>query len=410
MKVAIFSICLLLNVSSFSKNWCVSIQNGQSNLKETIQLANNFDTIFIQKGIYKEGNIIIGKPLSLIGIDSPILDGQNKCEILTIKSSHVNICGLKIQNSAISSIEEYAGIKVLNANLVRIERNEFLDCFFGIYLYQCQNIRMEANSIRSHQSEEQQSGNGIHCWKSDSLQIIANKIEGHRDGIYFEFVTASIIWRNLSLSNLRYGLHFMFSHNDTYVGNVFKSNGAGVSVMYTKGVRMYNNHFELNWGDASHGILIKDISDSDIIGNRFSQNTNAIYMEGSSRLHVEKNEFLNNGWAFKIQASCMDINVIHNNFLGNSFDIGTNGNLMLNHFSENYWDKYEGYDLNKDKIGDIPYRPVSLYSMIVEINPPAMVLFRSMIVFLLDKSEKVIPTITPENLIDNKPLMRQLPL
>jgi nitrous oxidase accessory protein len=28
---------------------------------------------------------------------------------------------------------------------------------------------------------------------------------------------------------------------------------------------------------------------------------------------------------------------------------------------ENYWDKYEGYDLDKNKIGDIPYHPLSLY-------------------------------------------------
>jgi nitrous oxidase accessory protein len=109
----------------------------------------------------------------------------------------------------------------------------------------------------------------------------------------------------------------------------------------------------------------------------------------------------------KIQASCMDIAVSKNNFVGNTFDIGTNGSLVLNTFNSNYWDKYEGYDLNHDKIGDIPYRPVSLYSMIVEQNPPAMMLFRSFITSLLDKTEKLIPSLTPENLKDNTPLMRK---
>lgn len=158
----------------------------------------------------------------------------------------------------------------------------------------------------------------------------------------------------------------------------------------------------------AHGLLLKDISDSHISGNYFDQNTNAIYMEGASRIELTKNTFRNNGWAFKIQANCMDVNVLYNNFIGNSFDVGTNGSLVLNHFSENYWDKYEGYDLNRDQIGDVPYRPVSLYSMIVEINPPAMVLFRSLIISLMDKSEKILPSITPENLVDNKPLMKQL--
>lgn len=84
----------------------------------------------------------------------------------------------------------------------------------------------------------------------------------------------------------------------------------------------------------------------------------------------------------KIQASCMDNEIKTNNFIGNTFDISTNGTLVLNTFNSNYWDKYEGYDLDKNGIGDLPYHPLSLFSVIVEINPPAMLLFRSFIVSL----------------------------
>ena len=74
---------------------------------------------------------------------------------------------------------------------------------------------------------EVQSGNGINGWRSDSLLVIGNKIRGHRDGIYFEFVTNSLVWRNISTKNIRYGIHFMFSHHDTYIGNVFEDNDSG---------------------------------------------------------------------------------------------------------------------------------------------------------------------------------------
>ncbi|NJO25790.1 MAG: hypothetical protein HC867_08575 [Bacteroidia bacterium] len=47
-----------------------------------------------------------------------------------------------------------------------------------------------------------------------------NHIQGHRDGIYFEFVTDSDIKQNISEKNIRYGLHFMFSHNDNYIHNI----------------------------------------------------------------------------------------------------------------------------------------------------------------------------------------------
>ena len=173
---------------------------------------------------------------------------------------------------------------------------------------------------------------------------------------------------------------------------------------------MFNNYFKENWGDAAYGLLLKEINDSYIENNRFEKNTMAIYAEGANRIHMEKNIFRSNGWALKIQASCSDIALEKNNFIGNTFDVGTNGSLVLNRFNNNYWDKYEGYDLNRDNIGDVPYRPVSMYSMIVEQNPPAMILFHSFIVSLMDKSEKVIPSLTPENLKDEHPLMKSLPL
>ena len=133
-------------------------------------------------------------------------------------------------------------------------------------------------------------------------------------------------------------------------------------------------------------------------------------MEGCSRNELQRNAFLSNGWAVKIQASCDNNNIIQNNFIGNTFDIGTNGTLVLNTFHGNFWDKYDGYDINRDKIGDVPYHPLSIYSMIIDNNPSALMLFRSFIVSLIDKSEKVIPTVTPENLRDDYPLMSPLPL
>jgi nitrous oxidase accessory protein len=129
-------------------------------------------------------------------------------------------------------------------------------------------------------------------------------------------------------------------------------------------------------------------------------------MEGSSRIEFKRNSFTNNGYAIRLQASC-DGNVFdHNNFSANTFDLVTNGTLVLNKINNNYWDKYEGYDLNKDEVGDVPYRPVSMYGMIVERMPTAVLLWRSFLVFLLDKAERAIPVITPENLVDETPSMK----
>ncbi|MBS1579128.1 MAG: nitrous oxide reductase family maturation protein NosD [Bacteroidetes bacterium] len=408
----IFNVVLFILLSTFANAKIIRVGANQSfqTITQAVTVANNGDTIIVSKGLYKEQNLIIDKEVVLKGIDLPVLDGEHKYEIISVKADNVVIDGFKIQNSGISSIVDIAGVKIYNKHHVQIINNIFDNTFFGIYSQYGINCIIKNNILTAYQKQEQQSGNGIHCWKSDSMQIIGNTVSGHRDGIYFEFVTHSIIWKNYSYKNLRYGLHFMFSNNDSYVTNRFENNGSGVSVMYSHNVRMFNNYFKDNWGDAAYGILLKEISDSYIQGNYFIKNTSGIYMEGATRIIVTKNSFKNNGWALKIQASCMDIDLHENNFIGNTFDVGTNGNLVLNKFDRNYWDKYDGYDLNKDKIGDVPYRPVSMYSMIVEKYPTAMMLFRSFITSLMDKTEKVVPSLTPENLKDEHPLMKPLSL
>ena len=372
-----------------------------------LMVAETGDTILVDAGIYKEKNLVIRKRVVLKGINYPVLDGEKKYQVISVRADGVVIDGFSIKHSGVSSLEDLSGIKVFSSRNVIIKNNRLEDTFFGIYAENVINCIIENNQLIAFSKEEQQSGNGIHCWKSDSLRIIGNTITGHRDGIYFEFVKNSIIWRNTSTNNIRYGLHFMFSNDDSYISNIFSNNGSGVSVMYSNRIKMYNNFFEENWGDASHGILLKEISDGYMQGNYFSANTSGIYMEGVNRVHMSYNTFKNNGWALKIQASCVDVVLEHNNFIGNTFDVGTNGSLVQNKFNNNYWDKYEGYDLNKDKIGDIPYRPVSMYSMIIEKYPSAMILFRSFVTTLLDKTEKIIPSLTPENLKDNSPLMKR---
>jgi len=411
MRLFIIHFMLFLMVE---QTIAMTYQVGKGFAFQKIQMAINQakdqDTILVHEGIYQEGNLLIDKSLIILGKNKPIIDGGHKFEVISIKADFVVFDGFQVQHSGYATLEDPCGIKVYDSDHVTLSNNIIEDNFFGIYIQYGSYCVVKNNQIKAYGKEEQQIGNGIHCWKSDSLQIIGNTIEGHRDGIYFEFVTNSIIWRNVSKKNLRYGLHFMFSNDDAYISNVFKENGAGVAVMFTKNVKMFNNVFEQNWGDAAYGMLLKEINDSYIYGNVFERNTAGIFMDGTNRIKVEKNIFMNNGWGMKIQASCSKSEVTSNNFIGNTFDISTNGTLVLNTFDSNYWDKYEGYDLDKNNIGDVPFHPLSIFSVIVESNPSAMLLFRSFLVTLLDQSEKVIPTLTPDQIIDNTPLIRSLDL
>ena len=406
MKGLIYILFLLTTCTLSAKTIIVSKTGAVQSIKKAIELAQPGDTILVKSGIYQEGNIILEKSIVLLGQNFPVLDGENKVEILTVHTTHAVISGFKFKDTGIASINDLAAIKLLDSKYVKILNNKFENAFFGIYLANSSHVWIERNQLTSDAEAEHQTGNGIHLWKCEHITIDANKVQGFRDGIYFEFVTNSLVTNNHSEGNVRYGLHFMFSHQDEYRNNTFTNNGAGVAVMYTKGVTMVGNTFEHNWGASSYGLLLKDISDSNVENNKFMQNSVGVVMEGSSRIHFSENEFKENGFAVRLQASCDDNVFIRNNFLGNTFDMTTNGSLVLNNIDGNYWDHYEGYDLNKNGIGDIPFRPVSLFSIVMERIPTSVLLWRSFFVFLMDRAEKAIPAVTPENLKDNSPSMK----
>src|SRR5674476_663397 len=251
MKSSFITIILFLVFSQntlWAKVYKVQKNTAISSVQQAINIAQNGDTVLVEPGIYKEKNIVVNKSIALIGIQYPVLDGEHTYEIISVKANNVTVKGFKLIHSGVSSLIDIAGIKIYSRNEVTIADNIVEDTFFGIYLQKAVNCLIENNKLTAYAATDQQSGNGIHCWQCDSLRIIGNSITGHRDGIYFEFVTNSVIWRNISNTNSRYGLHFMFSHNNAYIANVFQNNNAGVSVMFSHGVKMFNNIFEDNWG------------------------------------------------------------------------------------------------------------------------------------------------------------------
>ena len=257
-----FIIILLLSISLplFSRTIIVGNNQPVRSLKIAIAIAKNFDTILLHAGTYKEGAITLTKSLTIIGQNNPVLDGEKKYEILLISGKNITIKGIQFRNSGYSAMDDYASIKLVDASYVTIESNQIFDSYFAIHISNTSFVTVRNNRITGSPKSEQLTGNAIHLWKSNYAVIENNHVQGHRDGIYFEFVTFSSIRNNLSEKNIRYGLHFMFSNDDTYFNNTFRNNGAGVAVMYSKKVKMENNHFEQNWGPSAYGILLKDIT------------------------------------------------------------------------------------------------------------------------------------------------------
>ncbi len=392
-----------------ANTWTVCSTCENSSIKETILRAAPYDTLLIEKGTYKEFEILVDKPLVIKGIDYPIVDGEKKGEIFRITSDDVSLDGLFVINVGVSYTKDNAAIRVVQSKNFLIQNMVLEQLFFGIYLEKSSHGKVYHNRIIGDAKDEYNSGNGIQLWYSTDVEVAKNHVQGTRDGIYLEFSDRITISDNVSMDNLRYGLHFMFSNHDVYTNNTFENNGAGVAVMFSKFITMKNNTFRKNWGTAAYGMLLKEITDAEIVGNIFEENTIGINIEGSNRIQYTNNDFIGNGWAIRVVGACYTNSFKGNNFLYNSFDISYNSKLNDNVFEGNFWSSYTGYDLDKDGVGDVPYRPVKLFSYVVNRTPETIVLLRSLFMDIIDFSERVSPVFTPDNLKDAQPLMKIRP-
>ena len=83
-KIIVILISLLLWKGVIANIIYVGPLKNLKSIRAALLIANKGDTILVATGTYKEGNLIISKQLTLIGDNYPILDGQNKFEVISI--------------------------------------------------------------------------------------------------------------------------------------------------------------------------------------------------------------------------------------------------------------------------------------------------------------------------------------
>jgi len=399
-------LLLLAGQQTMATQIIVAKDGDISSVQDGIDQAQPGDTVLVKEGRYIEYDIRVNKRITLLGEENAIIDGDEQGFVVVVEADSAVIKDIEVHNSKAGFMDDYAGIEVDGAHHVRIENVKLVNNFFGIYLAKSEGTIIKGNHITASRQRETNSGNGIHLWYTKDVEITDNYVSGHRDGLYFEFVEGAFIANNESENNIRYGIHFMYSDNCRYERNTFRDNGGGVAVMYTSNVEIVDNHFADNWGSSAYGMLLKEINRSTVTGNTFADNSVGLYMEASSRNQIEGNKFNQNGWAIKLMANSTDNTFRENNFVANSFEVSTNSRMNYsNNFDKNYWSQYEGYDLDRDGVGDVPHRPVRLFSILVEKQPQALLLLRSLLIDILDAAEKFMPALTPETLIDSKPKM-----
>ncbi len=416
-KKIILIACLILLTSfqakSFAREITVGKESACSSITEALQKSNEGDIIIVKGGVYKE-NVVINKKVHLIGENQPVIDGNYHGDVVRIESDKVTIKGFTIRKSGSDLLKDESGIKIVNSEGVIIEENQLQDVLIGIYLYSSpgNTIRNNTSYGRVDYTTQETNGNGVHLWKSPNNIIEGNHIRKHRDGIYVEFAPGNLIRKNHCERNVRYGLHYMYSDNNTFEGNIFERNGTGSALMYSKNITLRKNAFKNNLGLNGFGMILKSLTDSIAEENLIANNTVGIFMDDANRNVFTKNIFSQNGWAIDLFSSSNDNVLYANNFLDNTYQVMTDTDRTTNRFFKNstgnYWDDYKGYngyDLNGDRIGDVPYKPVKLLSYLMKRYPELTVFLESPGLKALEFAERVIPVLNPVEIEDPYPLI-----
>ena len=118
-------------------------------LQDAINNASPGDVIKLGDAVY-EGNIIISKPLSIIGEGKNAhIKGDGKGSVIKIIASNVTLKNLKISGSGNDLGELDAGIGCDKANNVEISKNDISDVLFGIDFKECSSSKITENNITS---------------------------------------------------------------------------------------------------------------------------------------------------------------------------------------------------------------------------------------------------------------------
>ncbi|MFO7594183.1 MAG: nitrous oxide reductase family maturation protein NosD [Pseudomonadota bacterium] len=392
-------------------------------LQQLVDTAGNGTTLVIPPGHY-EGNLVIDKPISLMGGGEAILDAKNDGDVVRIKAADVTLKGVTIINSGKNLTDMNAGVFAeKNAQRLRIIDNRFDNNAFGIWLDGCRSPKIINNLIHGAPTiRSQDRGNGVHLYAVHEGLVKGNEIWETRDGIYIDTSQNNRLEGN-TMHDLRYGVHYMYSYHNEVIDNRTYHTRTGYALMQSKYLKVSGNVSE---DDLNYGMLMNYIVYSDISGNRISGTRKGrafvtggadvagadgkalfIYNSQFNKLHDNILEDADIG--IHLTAGSED-NEIHNNaFIRNRVQVkyvATREQEWSLEGKGNYWSDYLGWDMNADSIGDKPYEPNDAVDKLLWRYPMARILMSSPSIETLRWVQQQFPVFKPQGVRDSYPLMQ----
>jgi len=356
------------------------------------------------------GPVVITDPIIIDGRGEVTIDGGGKGSVISLETDGSTIRNIRLINSGDSHNDVDSAILV-KGNFNVIKNNVIEDTLFGIDLSQSESNIVRGNRISSKDVELGVRGDAIRLWYSFNNKITDNIIRNSRDTVVW-YSKDNLIARNDARGG-RYSLHFMYSQYNEVLDNHYQDNSVGIFLMYSDGVIVRGNTISHATGATGMGIGFKETSDVEVSGNRVLYCATGLYLDVSpyqpdttNRIHNNLIAYSGIGILFLNDWQGNDIRA--NRLKGNITQVAVSGarTAKRNNWSGNYWDDYEGFDLDRDGVGDGPYEYISYADRIWMDVPPARFFKGSPVLEVLDFLERLAPFTDPAMVLqDDRPMM-----
>jgi len=359
------------------------------------------------------GPVVITRAISISGNGQVVVSGQGTGTVVDVKANSVRLEGLEIRDSGHAHDAADSCIR-LESNFNVVKDNVLVGCLFGIHLQKADNNIVRRNRIKGTTRFEDLRGDGIRVWNSNGNKIESNVVTDHRD-VIIEYSHDNVVKGN-SVSNGRYGTHFMYSSNNTAEGNTYAYNTVGIFSMYSNNLRLIGNKITRGNGPAAMGIGLKEASgllaeDNDIDGNSIGVYLDQSPLDPDNPNNFHGNRFAFNGVAMLFHNDSEGDSIFGNDFIGNHSQVLVQGGgaALNSRWEGNYWDTYEGFDHKNRGFGETPFE-VWAYADRLWVDVPPAAFFRgSPMMEALDFLSRLAPFSKPRLILrDPRPAMHEL--
>lgn len=297
-----------------------------------------------------------------------------------------------------------AAVRV-GADEVQVEGVTIENALFGILAEECSRVEIRGNRVVGSPGKALgMRGDGIRLWEVRDSVVEDNRLSDSRDLVVW--YSPGNRFRGNVVERSRYGTHFMYSHDNRVEDGVFDGNVVGIFAMYSRTLVIRRNRILRSGGAAGMGLGAKESGGLRVESNRLLGNTTGLYLDTSPLHPDQENRFLGN------EVRLGDVAVIfhglaeRNHFLGNRFGgnrslvrVEGRGDARAATWRGNVYAGYQGYDLDGDGVGDLPYELRSLSGQLVGDHPSLSFFEGTAAMGVVEWLGRLVPLLRPKTLL-----------